>query len=187
MTRKQFITRLTLDVNSYRLANSLPKAAGVYTIVNKVNSRFYIGSTIDLRIRWKAHHRALIRKNHHNPNLQACWNKHNPADFEFAILEIVNDNTLLNEREAAWMKKCDVLNNPYAYNDYMPVSNGGSIRVELEALRVTLDEPVAHDGKAVTAVLNGLARIEGMSRSTMLEKIVLEYAQRVMEGKNNGS
>jgi hypothetical protein len=58
----------------------------VYAITNKVNGNRYIGSTITPSRRW-VKHRYLLRKNaHHSFVLQAAWNKHTEAAFDFSIL-----------------------------------------------------------------------------------------------------
>lgn len=60
----------------------------VYKILNKVNGKFYIGSSINLGKRWKAHIDELNRNVHDNTYLQNSWNKYHKDNFEFYILEI---------------------------------------------------------------------------------------------------
>lgn len=59
---------------------------GLYAIVNELNSKFYIGSSNDLVIRWR-HHRSALRGNRHdNVHLQAAWNLYGEAAFVFVPL-----------------------------------------------------------------------------------------------------
>lgn len=81
----------------------------IYQIRNKVNSKIYIGSTNDVRLRWNNHRSSLNRGAHENPYLQNAWDKHGEDNFEFSILEEVNDNNRI-EREIHFLnenKSCD--------------------------------------------------------------------------------
>lgn len=64
------------------------KIGGIYEIVNTANGRRYIGSAVSLEQRQGQHFRALARDRQHNRKLQAAWNKHGAAAFEFHILMI---------------------------------------------------------------------------------------------------
>jgi len=61
-------------------------------IINKVNNKFYIGSTTDLAKRFTTHMTALKKKRHVNKILQSSWNKHGSINFEFIILETCEPN-----------------------------------------------------------------------------------------------
>lgn len=52
------------------------KMVAVYKIYNKINGKFYIGSSIDLGERWKSHIDELNRNVHDNFHLQNAWNKY---------------------------------------------------------------------------------------------------------------
>ena len=74
-----------------RITEDLKNVCGIYKLVNLVNGKIYIGSTKNMRMRlWK--HRALLRHNkHHNPHLQASWNKYGEGNFDYCILEVCNE------------------------------------------------------------------------------------------------
>lgn len=55
--------------------------SGIYEIVNLVNKKRYVGSAINLRVRWRQHRSALIRGDHANTLLRRAWNKHGEANF----------------------------------------------------------------------------------------------------------
>lgn len=60
---------------------------GVYKITNLINSKFYIGSSVNIEQRWFKH-KALLRHNkHENPKLQNAWNKYSEENFLFEVLE----------------------------------------------------------------------------------------------------
>lgn len=74
------------------------KISGIYCIINIVNNKRYIGSSINIRTRlWK--HRSLLRGNkHENPYLQNSWNKYGEHNFDYYIVEKCSEELLL-ERE----------------------------------------------------------------------------------------
>lgn len=62
---------------------------GVYKIINRVNNKYYIGSTVDTFIKRLNHHyHALLRGTHKNSHLQRAWNKYGEDSFDFVIVEI---------------------------------------------------------------------------------------------------
>lgn len=66
---------------------NLENGSGVYAIVNSLNNKKYIGSTSNLRKRFRQHYAALIRNNHDNYHLQNAVNKYGIDKFYFMILE----------------------------------------------------------------------------------------------------
>lgn len=81
---------------------------GIYKITCTTNSKFYIGSSNDIKRRW-TEHKCNLRKNRHcNPKLQNCWNKYGEASFQFDIIEHVDINSL-------HIKEQDWLDNTKAY------------------------------------------------------------------------
>ena len=83
----------------------------IYKITNTINGKSYIGQTVKtLAKRWYYHyHYAKNNKNHfHDAILKYgtdCWS--------FEILEEVNDNNLLNEREIYWIVYYDTFKSGY--------------------------------------------------------------------------
>lgn len=77
--------------------------AGVYCILNRVNGKRYIGSSIYVFSRIDTHKRKLKKRYHPNPILQNAWNKHGESNFEFTVLETmayknVDDVTKLEQK-----------------------------------------------------------------------------------------
>ena len=61
----------------------LKKEAGIYEIVNTVNGKKYVGSSVSLDSRAKSHWNELKRNRHPNPYLQNTFNKHGPESLLF--------------------------------------------------------------------------------------------------------
>lgn len=65
------------------------KVSGIYKIINKTNGKYYVGSSVNIKRRWK-HHKYHLRKNLHcNKHLQNAWNKHGESSFDFVVIEEV--------------------------------------------------------------------------------------------------
>jgi group I intron endonuclease len=90
--------------------------SGIYKIVNKINGRYYIGSSINIRKRWNEHKRTLRQNNHDNSFLQKSWNKHGEETFIFEIIENVVDVTKLLEREQHYLNLINPFNKDITYN-----------------------------------------------------------------------
>lgn len=57
--------------------------SGIYTIVNTVNGRVYVGSAVNFTTRWRGHRNSLDSGTHRNPYLQRAWNKYGADKFVF--------------------------------------------------------------------------------------------------------
>jgi group I intron endonuclease len=90
-------------------------AKGIYKIINKENSKIYIGSSIDIEHRWYQHKYYLKNNKHDNKHLQRAWNKYGEDAFLFEIIEECEENKIL-EREQYWINKLDVCNDKIGYN-----------------------------------------------------------------------
>lgn len=117
--------------------NDLRRTSGVYMIINTVNKRFYIGSTRDFQARWQNHLSCFVNQAHSNSAFQRCWNESRQEDFEFIVLEEVEDIEHLVEREVAWMKTYRVPDNDRCFNPRLAVKQPMHWRKRLEMERLT--------------------------------------------------
>lgn len=60
---------------------------GIYKIRNKINGKYYVGSSVDIRSRWRAHRSRLDKGRHHDTYLQRAWDKYGENNFEFELAE----------------------------------------------------------------------------------------------------
>ena len=88
--------------------------SGVYAIVNKKNSKFYIGSSSDIKQRHKMHLWALRGNYHENKKLQRAFNKYGEQNFILKILEICNEKLI--EKEQYWMNLTECVKKGYNIN-----------------------------------------------------------------------
>lgn len=61
---------------------------GIYAIKNKINGKVYVGSSSDIKYRWKSHLNSL-KRNKSNKKLQNAWNKYGKKNFTFEILKVL--------------------------------------------------------------------------------------------------
>jgi len=88
----------------------------VYEIRDKMNNKVYIGSTRNFSKRWGTHIADLRRNRHHSPNLQESYNKYGENNFNFNIIEYVEDFNDLLLKEQRWMDLTESYNEKTGYN-----------------------------------------------------------------------
>lgn len=94
------------------------KITAIYVILNCVNGKVYLGSTVNFQIR-RNRHISDLQHNivHWNKHLQHAWNKYGGA---FAVLPVEEFSEIsgdaLVEKEAWYIKEHDLTNPKYGYN-----------------------------------------------------------------------
>jgi group I intron endonuclease len=86
---------------------------GVYEIRNIINNKVYIGSSNDIQRRWNEHVRNLNNNTHHSYKLQKDWDEFGEGVFIFNIIELVDEENLLKDREQYYIDYFDSCNNGY--------------------------------------------------------------------------
>ena len=89
--------------------------SGIYVILNLVNGKVYIGSSVDVVGRLACHKIELARGKHGNMHLQSAWNKHGAGAFSFDVLKECPEDELL-EQEQFHMDVLDSMNPAMGYN-----------------------------------------------------------------------
>jgi group I intron endonuclease len=92
------------------------KDSGIYKITCLSNGRVYIGSAVSISGRWNNHIRTASDGKHHNRHFQNAWSKYKAEAFVFEILEMIEDVTLLIEREQHWMNFYSVTDPTKGFN-----------------------------------------------------------------------
>lgn len=64
--------------------------SGIYKITNKITEEYYIGMSVDIFSRWSSHYTDIKMKKHSSTKFMELWNKSNPTDWTFEILECVS-------------------------------------------------------------------------------------------------
>ena len=81
--------------------------SGIYCIKNLVNGKVYIGSRSrkkgGIKHRWADHVFGLSSNSHGNDHLQNSWNKYGPQNFQFSVIEKIEDD--YSEQTSLHIKK----------------------------------------------------------------------------------
>jgi group I intron endonuclease len=88
---------------------------GIYKIENKVNGKVYVGQSVNIESRWKAHKSELRRDTHYNTHLQKSWNKYGEDNFEFSVIEECLEQEL-DDKEIYWIDYYHCCEAEYGYN-----------------------------------------------------------------------
>lgn len=73
---------------------------GIYEIINSVNGHSYVGSSVNIRSRWRSHRNKLMRGEHNNPVLQRAWDKYGEDKFNFRVLLVCEKFETLRYEQA---------------------------------------------------------------------------------------
>lgn len=94
------------------------KASGVYCLECLINDKMYIGSTkMKFIRRLQEHVRQLKTDKHHNTHLQNTVSKYGLENFQFKILEIVEDISILREREKYFIDTLSSVENGFNHSN----------------------------------------------------------------------
>lgn len=77
--------------------------SGIYCIRNIASHKCYVGSAVNIKRRWQEHRAYLKGGYHHSRHLQRAWDLHGAENFSFEVVEIVENNSDLVEREQHWI------------------------------------------------------------------------------------
>lgn len=94
--------------------NDTTKKSGIYKIVNKINGKYYVGSSKNINGRRLRHFDELRKGSHRNVKLQRAFNKYGEENFQFICAELLTTDDLLI-KEQLHLDKCK-LNPESNYN-----------------------------------------------------------------------
>ena len=77
--------------------------SGIYAIVNRVTNDMYVGSSVTIARRWRTHKSQLNNNKHYCLHLQNAYAKYGANFFDWKIIEYVEDNSSLIQREQIWI------------------------------------------------------------------------------------
>jgi group I intron endonuclease len=72
---------------------------GIYCIKNTINGKIYVGSSVNIKKKFRNHLLSLRKNQHPNFKLQSSFNKHKEESFIFYVLEDVLEKENLIARE----------------------------------------------------------------------------------------
>lgn len=120
---------------------SNPLLVGIYQIKNTKTGECYVGSSLRIYDRLKAHMVNLLKGTHINMYLLQSWKQYGPESFDFSILEIVTDDKVLSEREIFWIRATGARDRGFntktdSYKRHTVMSVGAELKSSLESLQL---------------------------------------------------
>ena len=122
----------------------MAKVCGIYGIQNTITGEWYIGQSMDIAKRHRAHLRNLESGKHENEHLQRAFNKYGAEGFTFSVLEEC-PSAELDAKEIAWITEKDAHKHGYNMTD-----GGGGIRGHHFSEEVRKKMSVSHKGQPVS-------------------------------------
>lgn len=151
----------------------VPESHGIYVILNSSNNHFYVGSTVNLRQRWRQHLWSLDNNRHHNPHIQNAWNKYTGSSFVFLVVEIIGSPSNILNREQAWIDELGASERKDCYN-FCKIAGSHLGRKRSELTKQRLSE--ANRGKIHKPEAKEKMRIAKLGR-----KLTEEHKMKVAE------
>lgn len=111
--------------------------AVVYKIINLANAKFYVGSTVKVKERFRTHRRQLRAGKHHCPHLQSAWSKYGEDSFVFKVVAVIEDPALLHIAEQKLLDEHHGTENCYNFAKYTDNSNRGIAQTETHRKRIS--------------------------------------------------
>lgn len=99
---------------------------GIYIIRNEANNKVYIGKSEDLHKRIMRHINSLFQGSNGNKHLQAAFDKYGSKMFDISLLQILNEDDDINEREKYWIDYFNATNKEFGYNKTKGGDGGNS-------------------------------------------------------------
>ena len=106
---------ITTEIKSNLIKNDVKdigKISGIYKIINKINGKYYVGSSSVVCNRWYKHLWYLKNNCHPNIHLQSAWNKYGESAFDFIVVEKVPKEKLIEIEQ----KYLDTIEKDKCYN-----------------------------------------------------------------------
>ena len=120
--------QISLKTESQLLKAQVNLESVIYGIKNLVNNKIYVGKSSNVKFRKKAHESSFIRNHAVNEHLQRAIDKYGIENFEFIIIEFV-DNNIIDKQEIFWIDKYNSFDENFGYNKTFG-GDGGNLTIE---------------------------------------------------------
>lgn len=132
---KNVVLRNGIEISVYNF-NKVTRRKAIYIIVNTVNSKVYVGSSVDVGKRRSSHFRSLDKNKHPNKHLQSAYNKYSKDAFAMHLLEYVDDESNLLEREQYWINTTKSYDRNVGYNNSPSAFNSLGVKHSEESKKI---------------------------------------------------
>jgi group I intron endonuclease len=100
----------------FKVEEKYKNSSGIYSIINNITGKYYIGSAIDFYDRFMFHKWQLKNNRHDNSHLQKSYNKYGNCEFSFNLLELLSPKDDLIEREQFYIDLLEAADLELGYN-----------------------------------------------------------------------
>lgn len=151
-----------------------PNESGIYAIIHRESGKRYVGSAVNINLRFRMHKSALTNGRHCNRHLQSAWNKYGKDAFSFFVLELCEKKLLLIYEQSYIDEKAD-------YNLCLVAGNQLGVK-RSEATKQLQSkvqkERLKDNPEAVLKMLSGLLTPESMRKSAAAVRTPKERTRR---------
>lgn len=158
---------------------------GVYLILNKVNRKVYVGSTVNMGKRLSSHRVALRKNEHNNTDLQNDYNVYGEDSFTMDGLEYCLECDM-EERETYWVHFYNALDSTCGYNkmepdrSYITIPGTHSYKTPITVINIHTDNIKEYD--SITECRRCLGYKEKMIR-----RVLKYWDKRISDDKKLGN
>jgi len=165
--------------------------SGIYQITNQISGKRYIGSAVDIQLRWAVHLSILRHKRHYNVHLQRAFDKYGESAFAFIRLEQIEDIEQLIPREQYYL---DTLRPKYniapTAGSRLGVQCTDETRAKMRAAKTGERHPMygKHLSAETRAKISAANRRENLSEETLAKMRAAQGGERhPMYGKHHSA
>ncbi len=110
---------------------------GIYCIFNKINFKFYIGKSINIYKRIVSHISCLNQRKLKGDNQYFinAWHKYKDINFDYVVLEYLENTNDLVNRELFWMIEYKSIDSRFGYNLRMDSSTNSFTHIKTRTKR----------------------------------------------------
>ena len=175
---KSYLLECNISIENMNKVKNKP---GVYKIINIINGKIYIGSSVNVRKRKNLHFSRLRKNTHECKHLQSAFNKYGEEKFKFEIIEYIKDKNKIIEREQYWIDNLKPYDKTIGYNSRKIAENNlHTKRSEEDRIKCGL----ASKGKKMSEEAKDKIRLYQKGRKKSPE--TLEKMRIVRSGEGSG-
>lgn len=164
--------------------------SGIYKITNKVNGKFYIGSSNNIKRRWMHHKSNLRNGTHVNIHLQRSYDKHGESSFVYELIKPIDPvPSLILEEEQKILDSYQGEKWSNLYNIAPHACSGMKGRAHTREVKDLLSEKLSgekhpHYGKPVSEEWR---RNISKKKKRFTDEQEASFRQRWLSGESKGS
>jgi group I intron endonuclease len=123
--KHKIIGEKLIKIGEENINSGCLSSKGIYNIINLIDHKKYLGSTIIFNKRFNEHKRALNKGVHHNAHLQSAYNKYGKENFVFLPIVLNDSGASKSDVFSTEQRFLDLGKRYFEYNINFNASGGG--------------------------------------------------------------